>query len=201
MEGNYSLRNLEARAATAREVHRNYISKLEQAYVSAGERREAQKIPPILIVGKGRSGKDTSAEFLAGLYNLPETKSASLIIAPLVASMVGLPEDVVYKDRHSKTDFWIKACHAIRGSDLPCLARWCLGTGDIVIGLRGKEEFVSVMQNRICELSVWIERNVPADYTVEFLRRDCDVVIENNEELSQLYRRLSNFGRICYKKR
>ncbi len=200
MECNYSLAGLPYRAKAALVALRDKVEKLEGAYAAANTWRRQVGVPAIAVVGMGRAGKDTAAEFLARMFQLNPVESSSLTVVPFVAHMANAPVDKVYAERHSYREFWKAACHELRRDDVTRLARWCLGTCDFAVGLRGKEELAAVISQGLCALSVWIERNVPVDPTVEFTRKDCDIVIDNDESLDKFYPKLLRLGNCMYAK-
>lgn len=194
----YSFDGLAERAEVALAAHRDYVADLEAKYTEREALRFTLKIPTLAILGMGRAGKDTAGEFLSEKFLPSKPRSSSLNALPLVAHMIGLPPEVAYAERHQHREFWIEACNALRKDDLTRLARWCLGACDVAIGLRGKEEFAAVMKTGVCDLSVWVERDVPADPTVEFRREDCVVVIENTSTLERFHEKLMAFGKTIY---
>lgn len=200
----YSFANLSERAQRALEAHQQYVEKLEAAYKSRQLLRQQRGIPTVGILGMGRAGKDTAGEFLVPRYSLGESKTSSLVVLPLVAHMASQRDsasyDAFYKDRHNHRRFWIEACHALREDDKTRLVRWCLSTCDLAMGYRGKIEFDAA--NAIVDLTVWIENpRVGNDITVEFMREDCDVVIDNATTLERFHERLARFGQSVYFRR
>lgn len=200
MAANYSTVWLKERAQAALEAHRDYVAGLESAYGSRKRLREKHGIPPLAIVGMGRAGKDTAGEFLAKRFDLEPARSSSLNALPLVAHMIGIEAGKAYAERHQNRLFWIEACNQLRADDLTRLARWCLGACDLAIGLRGATEFAAVMAEGVCDLAVWVHRDVPNDPTVEFTREDCDVVIDNTTSVERFEERLTKFGHVVYRR-
>lgn len=203
MQGNYSLENLKQRADLALEVHRAKYDKMEEEYKQFANLRVERKLPTIALVGMGRAGKDTAAEIIAysEYTDIPAPKSASLIVLPLIAHMVGLPDYHVYDNRHANRAFWIAACHAIREGDVTRIVRYCLSQCPLVIGIRGKEEFRQVVETNMVDLTVWIgNKRVSVDPTVEFSRDDCDIVIDNNGTLEEFTKRVEKFAKLVFAK-
>ena len=203
MTPDYSFDRLEERAAAALEHHREYVERLERGYEHRSKVRKKYGVPALAILGMGRAGKDTAGEFLAEKFSLAPAISSSLNALPLAAHMAGVRSEkdytAFYTERHQNRVFWIHALHALRRGDLTRLARWCLGACDLAIGLRGKEEFAAVMREGVCDLSVWVHRDVPVDPTVEFTREDCDVVVDNTTSLERFHERLTRLGTIIYR--
>lgn len=199
MTGDYSLNNLKERAALALADLRSLVDDLESSYVTRTDIRKKSGIPHISLVGMGRAGKDTAAAILCEQTGLISPQSSSLVVAPFIAHMVGESVNTIYPVRHSYREFWRAACDALRADDPSRLARFCLATCDIVIGIRGGREFAEVNATGIVDLSVWIDNNrVPVDPTVEFTREDCDVVIDNHTTLDRFTERVKRFGNIVY---
>lgn len=196
---NYSFDRLAERAQAALEAHKGYVDELEGKYKERESLRFSLNIPTLAIVGMGRAGKDTAGEYLSAKFLPSPPRSSSLNALPLVAHMVGVPEEQAYAERHQHREFWIEACNQLRRDDLTRLARWCLGACDLAIGLRGKEEFAAVMAEGVCDLAVWVHRDVPKDPTVEFTREDCDAVVDNTASLERFHARLDRLGRVIYR--
>ncbi len=199
MTPNYSFDGLPERAAAALEAHHAYVASLEARYKLRCLERRQRGIPALAIVGMGRAGKDTAGEFLSLVFKLTPARSSSLNALPLAAHMIGIPPEQAYAERHQHREFWIEALHALRRGDLTRLARWCLGACDLAIGLRGKEEFAAAMAEGVCDLSVWVHRDVPKDPTVEFTREDCDVMIDNTTSVERFHERLTRLGKAIYR--
>lgn len=200
MTPNYSKDGLKERALAALEDRREYVADLEAMYEIRKRWRENRGIPALAIVGMGRAGKDTAGEFLAKRFGLTPPRSSSLNALPLVAHMIGIDPKLAYAERHQNREFWIEACNQLRADDLTRLARWCLGACDLAIGLRGKTEFAAVMAEGVCDLSVWVHRDVPDDPTTEFTRDDCDVVVDNTTTLERFHEKLTRLGHVVYRK-
>lgn len=187
----YSLDDLPLRADSARAVHRDYVDGLLGNYTVRKQWREKFRVRPIGFCGMGRAGKDTAAEYVCTRTGGVYPQSASRLMLPLVAHMVGETAEQAWENRHANRIFWISACHALRGSDYSLLVRMCLGAGDVAVGIRGRLELASVLKDGIIDLAVWIDRpSIPTDPTVEYGPGDCDVLIPNHGSLLDLYRKL-----------
>jgi len=139
----------------------------------------------------GRAGKDTAGEYVGKHFDVKYPRSASWIVLPLVAHMAGVPDSQAWVERHNNRVFWLNACNAIRGDDFACLARWCLGDGDMAIGLRAKPEFEQIVKSRMIDWIIWIDNpRVPDDITVECTAGSCDLVIPNHGTLDEFYAKL-----------
>jgi hypothetical protein len=197
--GNYSFDGIEERARAALEAHRSEVRRLEMQYEQAKAARKVLGRPAVAILGMGRAGKDEAAEFLAKTFGLSPVKSSSLNALPFVAHMIGMDPEAAYAERHQHREFWVEACNQLRKTDLTTLARWCLGQCDFAVGLRGRDEVPAVVKGGVVDLTIWIERNVPTDPTVEFTSKECDFVVENYWSLEEFHTRLARIGRALYR--
>lgn len=196
----YSLDNLTKRAEHAREVHKDYIRERLDAYEQRCKWREERGIIPIGIGGMGRAGKDTAGEYLCARTEMIYPISASWQVLPAIATMIGIPKEQAWDERHQHREFWIAACHAFREPDYGMLVRMCLGAGDVAVGIRGRLELDAVIRQGIIRLMLWIDRpGTPNDITVEYGPGDCDLVIPNTGTHRDLYRKLDKLLTVLQK--
>jgi hypothetical protein len=189
--GNYSMENMLERAQAALHKKRAYVSELLGKYDARHKKRRKANIPVIGFMGMGRAGKDTAAEFYCHRMGLAYPGSSSRIILPVIAEMIGVPEEQAWQARHDNRLFWIDACHAVRHGDYTKLLRMALGSGDVAVGVRGRLELYTAIQEGVIDYNYWIDNpRVPKDPTVEFGPDDCDALLPNYGSLHDFYRRL-----------
>ena len=135
MEPNYSLDNLEERANAAKQALNDRLVELEGAYHERCILRAASGIIPIGFCGMGRAGKDTAAEYICKQSGAVYPNSASWLVLPFIAHMIGISTERAWQERHQRRAFWIAACHAFRGKDYTLLIRMCLGAGDVGLAI------------------------------------------------------------------
>jgi hypothetical protein len=205
VEPNYSLDGLSDRAEAARTALGFVVDERLKAYAKRRAGMAKEGIPILCVVGFGRAGKDTAADYLGPTFHLARGPSSSLTCLPFVTHMVYGKvtfEQTVYDERHSRREFWLHACNALREKDPTLLAKMCLALGEMVVGIRGKPEFDAVVKDGVVDLTLWVDNTrVPPDFTVEFAREDCDVVVDNHTTLDQFHRRLARLGRVLYGRR
>jgi hypothetical protein len=189
--GNYALDRLADRAREARQAHADYVKVQLDAYESRRAWRREHSVPAIGWCGHGRAGKDTAGEYVCARANTVYPGSCSRLVLPLLAHMIGVPEDQAWRERHDHRDFWIDACHAVRADDYAFLVKLCLGAGDTAVGIRGRLELEAVTRGGIVDLTVWVDNpRVLTDWTVEYGAGDCDLIIANHGTLLEFYRKL-----------
>jgi hypothetical protein len=117
----------------------------------------------LAIVGPGRSGKDTAAEWFAA--------------------------------RHDRRAIMRAKGDAMRESDPAALAREALKFGDIANGIRAKVEIEAVKLEGLVDLTIWIDREVERDDTLEFGPEVADIIIQNHGGLADFHARLARLAR------
>lgn len=134
----------------------------------------------ILFVGPGRCGKDTALEICERLSILRSAGTFSRYLTPYVAREMGVSEDAAYAARHQNREEWMRIGTELRRDDPTILARLAFANGDMSGGVRGRSEIIAITQQRLTDLIVWIDRDVPIDPTMEFGHEWADVRIDNN---------------------
>lgn len=193
---NYSLDGLTQRVLAAKEQHADYLAALLKAYEERSAMRREKQIGVLAFCGYGRAGKDLSAEYLCRLSkgHLTYPGSLSQIALPILATAAGDTEEHAWIHRHEVREFWIEACHALRGDDYSLLLRLSLGRGDVVAGVRGLFELDDIRRREIVAGTVWVRNNrVEKDKTVEYDEEDCNCTIVNHGSRLELFARLRNF--------
>ena len=145
--------------------------------------------PRVLFVGHGRAGKDTAAEMFCDATGLKFAGTFSKYIIRSVAPKLGLTEDDAYARRHESDEMrmlWFHTGNEVRSSDPALLAKMAFENGDVSGGVRGLPEIEAIRRDRVADMIVWVERDVPTDPTMEFGREYADVVIENNGTIEDL---------------
>jgi len=182
---------LQERVDEAKTVHRAFIEQKEENYRQRKAWRATHGIPVFAILGMGRSGKDTAAEYICAATGLKYGGSSSNNLVKFVAHATEGEESVVWAERHQNREFWITVGHMVRGKDLSLLARMILGDGDFAVGLRGRQELHGAVKDNTIDASIWIANPRAAmDPTVEFAAEDCDFMISNHGSYLEFYRKL-----------
>jgi hypothetical protein len=155
----------------------------------------------LAIVGAGRSGKDTAAEYLRDNYGLRYTHGTSQWAAKIVWAYMtrtghgyDTPQEA-WEDRHAHRELWAKVIGDYNKADPTRLYRSCIANQDILTGLRWCSEFYACVNARLFDVSLWIERpGICFDPTCEIIASDCDYEICNDGPLDLFYTRLDRFA-------
>lgn len=155
----------------------------------------------VLFAGMGRAGKDTACEYLSKITTLRNAGTTSKYLCEYVASKLGLPVDEVYARRHESDEmrtFWYNCGNELRQNGPATLIRRALECGEITGGVRDYAEVVAAREEGLIDILVWIENErVKKDPTVMFGPRECDLIIQNNWDLEEYYRRIERLARFA----
>lgn len=150
-----------------------------------------KKNPTILILGYGRSGKDTFASFLAASTGLT-FQSSSAAAAEVIFNM--LPEGCYadpaecFTDRHNHRQLWFDLITAYNRKDKTRLAKKVLEKSNSYIGMRSFEEVKHCLIQNMFSHVVWVERpgNKPETGSMDFDETMLkDVILSLNQDLPQ----------------
>lgn len=152
--------------------------------------------PILAIVGHGRAGKDTAAEFFRDHTVLRFKGGCSYTGCQYVADKLGISWHEAWRTRHERRMDWYRILNDYREGDPSRLIRDCLEHSDIVCGVRDSIELSVARKECLLDLVVWIDRPVPFDPTVTFTIEDADVIIRNYTGFSDFYTRLKRFAKV-----
>jgi hypothetical protein len=155
----------------------------------------------LLLIGYGRHGKDSVAEYLRDNYNMT-FKSSSMhcaenVVYPALKDMYNYKtvEDC-FNDRSNHRAEWYDLISDYCKDDLARIGREIFEISDIYCGLRNKREFHSIKNNGLVDFTIWVDRSdylPPEDESSNTLKPwNADFVIDNNGTLEQLYRNIED---------
>lgn len=155
----------------------------------------------LLIVGYGRHGKDTVAEYLCKKHNL-EFQSSSMhcaerVVFPALSGMYGYKTiKECFEDRSNHRREWYELISEYCTDDLARIGREIFSVSDIYCGLRNKREFHAIKNNGLFDYAIWVDRSdylPPEDKSSNTIEPwMADFVIDNNGTLEQLYRNIDD---------
>lgn len=144
------------------------------------------KLPTVALCGYGRAGKDTAGKVLWRKTPLRYTGSLSWAGLPYMAECLGLCPQEAWDTRHQRREEWKRRLDEFRADDATRLIRMSLAIGQIVVGIRAKEELQAARAAGILDHVVWVHREgAEVDTTVTYSWRDCDTVLFNNRGLEE----------------
>jgi len=75
--------------------------------------------------------------------------------------------------------------------------RKCLEEGEIAVELRNEDEGRAACKEKLVDLVLWIEREVPHDPARTFGPERCDFTLTNHGDLDDYYARIEAFARFA----
>ena len=150
-------------------------------------------LPKILVVGPGRSGKDTLGTWLHDNTEHTYAGSTSLYLAKYVAAEYDkqgyLMDDngykkgysgheVLFNERHGHRREWFRIGNLIRKNSHGMLQEEALRKGNVVAGIRDFKEAAWACYREIYDHIIWIDADVPVDPTITFTAQDLAVMLE-----------------------
>jgi hypothetical protein len=152
-----------------------------------------------MLMGYGRHGKDTVAEYLRDKYGYTFTSSSWACaeeLFPLFKLFFGYKDvDQCFEDRHGgNRPIWHEAIKLINKGDKAYLGRKIYSENDIYVGIRCIEEFRAIKRKKLFDFSIWVDRSevLPPEGkgSCTVTKEDAEIVLDNNGTLEDLYRRI-----------
>lgn len=148
------------------------------------------------VIGHGRHGKDSVAEFLAKNSPLNYYAGTSVYAADRVYPWLCERYEWARKypnatacwlHRHENREEWAAAIADINRDDPVQLYRDCLAHQELLTGIRWRREFEAINAAKLVDTWIWVERpGFPLDPTCELTRDDADSFIRNDGDLIDL---------------
>ncbi|UPT53071.1 deoxynucleoside monophosphate kinase [Synechococcus phage Yong-M3-232] len=156
-----------------------------------------------LILGHGRHGKDTVAEYLRDRHGIA-FRSSSLFLAETVVrpalvahGLVYDTLDACYEDRVNHRCLWRDIILAYNGNDKARLAKAILAVSDCYVGMRSIEEYRAA--RRLFDAVMWVDaaaRGMPEDPSLTIGFEPDMILIDNNGSLDETYRQVDDWMRV-----
>lgn len=151
--------------------------------------------PTLAIVGYGRAGKDTAAEWFRDNTGLRFEGGCSWYARHYMAERLGVSPEEAFANRHRDRKLWFDYMNEFRAADATALVRLVLSGSDIVCGIRSAEELFESRRQGLIDLVIWIENpRHTEDITVTYCRSDADIVILNEADIATYHKRLKNLA-------
>lgn len=117
----------------------------------------------LLILGKGRHGKDTVAEILRDEYGLSFMSSslacAEKVVYPAIKDTHNYRSvEECFNDRHNHRELWAQLISAYNYADPSRLAREILSECDVYVGMRSQREFEAA--RHLFDHIIWVDASL-----------------------------------------
>ncbi len=155
----------------------------------------------LLIIGHGRHGKDTAADFINQALGL-KSESSSMICArefiyeELKEKYNYKTFEECYEDRHNHRTEWFDRIAAYNTPNKTRLGRKIWEFSDVYIGIRNDEEFYAIEEAGLYDFCIWVDacERLPLEpwESMKLDRDMADIIIDNNGTLEQFHENLEH---------
>lgn len=166
------------------------------------------ELPKLLIIGHGRHGKDTVAEFLRDEFGLKFVSSSQaaaeiFIYEELKEKYKYETPKECYEDRINHRAEWYDLICDYNVDDRARLAKGILERADCYVGMRDREEIDECLNQGLFDLIIWVDacERLPLEPADSFnIDKSCaDIIIDNNGSISELHDKIYRLGKIFVK--
>lgn len=154
-----------------------------------------------LILGHGRHGKDTAAEYLRDEHGVSFTSSSLFLAAHVVRPALvkyGLrypSVEACYADRVNNRILWRDIIRDYNGDDPARLARAILSVSDCYVGMRTDAEYQA--SKTLFDVVLWVDasaRDLPPDPSLTIAYDPNEMVlIDNGSDVQNLHNQLDDW--------
>lgn len=160
-----------------------------------------------LIIGWGRSGKDTLAEFWEKQFGVKFTSSSwyccEKVVFPILRQKYGyvFVKDC-YEDKHNHRSEWMNIISDYNKEDPSRLTKEILAQNDLYVGLRSKEELAA--SRHLFDLIIWVDAEgrivKESEDSCTVTKEMANIVIENKVSLELFKANAYNLGNVLFNK-
>lgn len=151
----------------------------------------------LLVLGHGRSGKDTVSEYIKSRTNLKYTPTSEIlaqkVIYPILSDRYSSWEECL-KDRSNRRAEWFQILSEYNKSNPARFLLEVLEENDIYCGLRSKIELQYAIVYGKIDLIIWVDASerlpVEDSSSMNIPKYVADFIIDNNGDLEELYFKL-----------
>jgi hypothetical protein len=150
----------------------------------------------ILILGHGRHGKDTAAEFLRDNHGLSFSSSSwiaanEFIFDDLKGMFDYSSVKKCFDDRHNHRALWNQMIAEYNKDDPTRLAKLILSDYDIYVGMRSQREYTACVEQQLFDLVIWVDASTRVGKFEDSSSFDIDyksnmIWVDNNRRLIDL---------------
>lgn len=153
----------------------------------------------VIIIGHGRNGKDSVAEWLSRRFGYTFESSSHYCARRFIYDALRVPLgystfEECYADRRNHRATWAALIKSYNAKDPARLAREIYAENDMYVGIRSNLEFEEARNEGLFQLAIWVdasERIEPESkdsFDIDISK--ADIVINNNGTEEELYSRL-----------
>ncbi len=159
----------------------------------------------ILILGWGRSGKDTAAELIEKYTGLEFCSSslfcAETVVFPELAEKYNYKNAIeCFEDRANHREEWFNLINDYNNPDGAKMAREMMKESSIYVGMRDYRELKDCKEDNIFDIILWIDApkrcKKESVKSMNLTKEHADIIIENNGTLEEFEDKIRRFCKI-----
>lgn len=157
-------------------------------------------LPRLAVCGPSQCGKDAAAMFLARHFGFRFVGSSSKYLLDIMASDKRDGRDreqlAALRDTpEGRRELYEYGC-ALRRESPGSLVMLAAAENDLLVGFRDRSEIEFMQRYGVVDLTLWVDRPVAPDATLEYGSEVADVIVPNRHSLPELHARLHLLGRL-----
>lgn len=153
--------------------------------------------PRLLLCGPSQCGKDTAAEFLRDAFGyLFRGSSSQYLRQRMVAAGYDAELLAGYRHRPEVRDQIYQFGKQLRETRVAALVGDVSRENELFVGFRELGEVQFMQRYQLVDLTLWIDRDVPPDPTLEYGPEVADLILPNRGTIQDLFGRLALVARV-----
>ena len=139
--------------------------------------------PHIAFIGHGEGGKSEAAKIYCRLTGHKLIGSSSWHMREYIAKELGLSLEEAWNTRRQRRSEWRRIYRQYLEQDKARIVREMFQKGNVLEGLRSRDEFDAAKAEGLFDLVVWVECPwVKVDATQDLGPADADLVLNNDQK-------------------
>lgn len=166
------------------------------------------KTPTLLILGHGRHGKDSAAEYFRDNFGMQFQSSsvaaAELFIFDELKDKYGYNTfQQCFEDRVNHRKEWHDLICDYNSEDKARLAKGILKNNSCYVGMRSNEEVKACIEQGLFDLIIWVDASErlplenPDSFNIDV--SVADIIVDNNGTLEEFHEKLHRLGLVIFK--
>lgn len=152
-----------------------------------------------IVFGHMRHGKDAACEYIRDRFGLSFISSSQFacdefLFEDLKNKYNYVTKEECFNDRVNHRELWYQAICDYNYPVKSKLGSELFKDYDIYCGIRDLEEFEAIMDEGLCDLTIFIDaslrKGLEGSESMKLAKEHADIVIDNNGSLADLHRRL-----------
>jgi hypothetical protein len=137
----------------------------------------------IVFTGHGEGGKSEASKIFCRLTGLKLIGSSSWHMRHYIAHELGIPVETAWETRRQRREEWRTLYRKYIENDKSRIIREMFANGNVIEGLRSRDEFEAAKQAGLFDLVIWVDCPwVKKDITQDLRAEDADLILHNDQK-------------------